>query len=131
MNVTGLVLVLVALVVVALVAYRGGYLRGQAELLRQRVPTEAERNALRITSALPRWRQVAGWTAYVFSGLLLCLFLALAYRYAKGWGWTLLMAAWVLWFAIFMGGVWLAEWCWKPYREAQEQLRHEKTEDSL
>jgi hypothetical protein len=116
---------------VALVAYRGGYLRGQAELLRQRLPTEAERNALRITSALPRWRQVAGWTAYAFSGLLLCLFLALAYRYAKGWRWTLLMAAWVLWFAIFMGGVWLAEWCWTPYREAQEQLRHEKTEDSL
>jgi len=55
-------------------------------------------------------------------------FLFLAFQYAKAWGWTVLMAAWVLWFAIFMGGIWLAEWCWKPYREAQEQLRHEQTE---
>jgi len=38
------------------------------------------------------------------------------------------MAAWVLWFALFMGGIWLAEWCWKPYRETQERLRHEQTE---
>jgi Na+/melibiose symporter-like transporter len=63
---------------------------------------------------LPRWRRVAGWVAYMFSALLLCLFLALVYRYAKAWGWTFLMAAWILWFAIFLGVIWLAEWCWKP-----------------
>ena len=68
-------------------------------------------------SVLPRWRRVAGWAAYVFCGMLLGFFLALAYRYAKGWGWTFLMAAWVVWFAIFMGGLWLAEWCGKPDRE--------------
>ena len=125
MNVTGVVVwAFFALVVVAVVAYRVGYMRGQAELLRQWQPTEAELNALRMKSVLPRWRRVAGWTAYVFSGLLLCLFLFLAFRYAQGWGW----AFWVLWFAIFMGGLWLAEWCWKPYREAQERRWHEQAE---
>lgn len=118
MNVTEVVFALVALVVVAVIGYRAGYLRGRAELLLQVVPTEAEWNELRMTSVLPRWRQVAGCVAYVFSGLLLCLFLALAYRYAKGWGWSVLLAAWVLWFAIFLGGIWLAEWCWKTRREA-------------
>jgi len=71
-------------------------------------------------SVLPRWRRFAGWAAYVFSGMLLCVFLALAYRYAKGWGWTFLMAAWMVWFATFLGGIGLAEWCWKPDREAQK-----------
>ena len=78
-----------------------------------------EWNALHMKSVLPRWRRVAGWAAYVFSGMLLCLFLALAYRYAQGWGWTFLMAAWVVWFATFLGGIGLAEWCWKPDRETQ------------
>jgi Na+/melibiose symporter-like transporter len=119
MNTIGVVLALFALVVVAVVAYRAGYRRGDAELRRQRQSTDV---------ALPRWRRVAGWAAYTCSGLLLCLFLALAFQYAKRWGWAVLMAAWVLWFALFMGGICLAEWCWKPYREAQERLRHEQTE---
>jgi hypothetical protein len=127
MNVTEVVLALVAVVVVAVIAYRAGYLRGQAELLRHGQPTEAEWNALRMKSLLPRWRRVAGWAAYVFSGLLLCLFLFLAYRYARGWGWTFLMAAWVLWFGIFMGGIWLAEWCWKPRREAEARASKENS----
>ena len=80
-----------------------------------------ERNALHMKSVLPRWRRVAGWAAYVFSGMLLGFFLALAYRYAKGWGWTFLMAAWVVWFATFLGGIGLAEWCWKPDRETQQR----------
>ena len=121
MNVTGVILVLFALVGVAVMAYRAGYWRGQAELLRQE-PTEAE------WSVLPRWRRVAGWAAYVFSGLLFCLFLFLAYRYAQSRRWTFWVAAWVLWFAIFLGGIWLAEWCWQPYRAAQERLRHEQAE---
>jgi hypothetical protein len=127
MTVTRAILALFALVVVAVMAYRAGYVRGQAELLRQRQPTAAARNALRMTAVLPWWRQVAGWAAYAWSGLLLCLFLLLAFRHAKGWGWTGLPVAWVLWFVIFMGGIWLAEWCWQPYREAQERLQ-EQTE---
>jgi hypothetical protein len=79
-----------------------------------------EPNELRMKSELPRWRRVAGWAAYVFSGILLCVFLALAYRYAKGWGWTFLMAAWVVWFAAFLGGIGLAEWCWKLDREPND-----------
>jgi hypothetical protein len=31
---------------------------------------EAARNALRMTAILPHWRRVAGWAAYVGSGLL-------------------------------------------------------------
>ena len=65
MSVNGVVLALFALVVVAVIAYRAGYLLGQAELLHQGQPTEAEWNALRMTSVLPRWRRVAGWAAYV------------------------------------------------------------------
>src|SRR5258706_13104487 len=68
---------------------------------------------------LPRRRRVAGWAAYVFSGMLFCVFLVLAYRYARVWGWTFLMAAWVVWFATFLGGIGLAEWCWKPHRGTQ------------
>ena len=113
MNVSGVVLVLFSLVGVAVMAYRAGYWRGQAELLRQCQPTEAE------WSVLPRWLRVAGWAAYVFSGLLFCLFLFLAYRYAHGRRWTFWVAAWILWFAIFLGGIWLAEWCLKPDRETQ------------
>ncbi len=55
MSVTGVGLALLALVVVAVIAYRAGYLLGQAELFHQGQPTEAEWNALRIdvrTSAL-------------------------------------------------------------------------------
>ena len=109
-----MVLALWTLAVVAVIGYRVGYLRGQAELLERGRLTAAEWNVLRMKSVLPRWRRVAGWVAYVFSGLLLCLFLFLAFQYAKGWGWTFLMAAWALWFAIFLGGIGLAEWCWKP-----------------
>jgi len=122
-NVTGVILVLFALVGVAVMAYRAGYWRGQAELLRQE-PTEAE------WSVLPRWRRVAGWAAYVFSGMLLCFFLALAYRYAKGWRWTFLMAAWVVWFATFLGGIGLAEWCWKPDRETQNRPIDDDNDDT-
>jgi sterol desaturase/sphingolipid hydroxylase (fatty acid hydroxylase superfamily) len=128
MSVTGLALALLALVVVAISAYRAGYLWGQAELLRQGQPTEAEWNALRMNSVLPRWRRVAGWVAYGFSGLLLCLFLALAYRYAQGWTWSYLLTVWTLWFAIFLGGIWFAEWCWKPSREGQTGASEEHPE---
>jgi hypothetical protein len=118
--VTELLLVLFALVVVAVIAYRAGHLRGQDEVLLRGQPIEAEWNALRMESVLPRWRRVAGWAAYMFSALLLCLFLALAYWRAHGWGWTYLMAVWILWFANFLGVIWLAEWCWKPSREASD-----------
>jgi hypothetical protein len=122
------VLVVFILVIVAVIAYRVGYLWAQVEFLNQSQMIEAKWSMLPMAAPmLPRWRRVAGWVAYVFSALLLCLFLALAYRYAKAWGWTL-MAAWVLWFAIFLGGIWLAEWCWKPSREARERLQHEQAE---
>src|SRR3982074_960364 len=91
-NVTGLGLVLFALVSGAVVAYRGGYVRGQDELPRQGQPAEAE------CSVLQRWRRVAGWAAYGFAGLLNCLFLGLAFLYAKRWGWAVSLAAWALWF---------------------------------
>jgi hypothetical protein len=96
-NVTGVVLVLLALVVVAVMAYRAGYVRGQDELLQWHRSTAAERNALRMTAVLPRWRRLTGWAAYGFAGLLNCLFLALAFLYAKRWGWAVVLAAWVLW----------------------------------
>jgi hypothetical protein len=40
MNVIGVIFALFALVAVAVIAYRAGYLRGQAELLCQGQPTE-------------------------------------------------------------------------------------------
>ena len=52
MNATGMAHALFALVVVAVIAYRAGYLRAEAELLRQRHPIEAERNALRTAYGL-------------------------------------------------------------------------------
>src|SRR6202158_3698584 len=121
-NVTGVVLVLVALVSVAVMAYRAGYVRGQDELPRQGQPAEAE------CSVLQRWRRVAGLAAYGFAGLLNCLFLGLAFLYAKRWGWAVSLAAWALWFALFIGAIWLGEWCWQPYRAAQARLRQKQTE---
>ena len=123
-----MILVLFALIVVAVMAYRAGYLRGQNDVLHWNRSTEASWTAVRMTTVLPRWRHVASWAAYGFAGLLLCLFLTLAFQYAKRWGWTVLMAAWAVWFVLFMGAVWLGEWCWLPYRETQERLRHELTE---
>ena len=38
------------------------------------------------------------------------------------------LVAWGLWFATFAGAIWLAEWCWQPYREAQGRLRQQQTE---
>ena len=115
MNVAGVVLVLLALVAVAVIGYRAGYLRAQDE-------------ALRIAAVLPRWRRVGALAAYGFGGLLTCLFLGLAFLYAKRWGWAVSLAAWALWFALFIGTIWLAEWCWQPYRASQERLRQERAE---
>jgi len=78
---------------------------------------EAKWRMLPMEAPIPRWRRVAGWGAYMFSALLLCLFLALAFRYAQDLGWAWLMAAWALWFVIFLAVVGLAEWCWRPGRE--------------
>ena len=111
------VLVVFILVIVAVIAYRVGYLWGQADLLREGPLAEAEWIELRVQSVLPRWRRVAGWAAYMFSALLLCLFLALAFRYAQDLSWAWLMAAWALWFVIFLAVIGLAEWCWRPGRE--------------
>jgi hypothetical protein len=121
-NVAGVVLVLFALVVVAVIAYRVGYVRGQDELLEGHPSTAAERNEPGITAVLPRWRGLTGWAAYGFAGLLSCLFLV------KRWGWAVALTAWGLWFAIFVGAIWLAEWCWQPYREAHGRLRQKQTE---
>ena len=90
----------------------------------------SEWNARRMKLVLPGWRRVAGWAAYVFSGVLLCVFLALAYRYAKVWGWTFLMATWAVWFATFLGGIGLAEWCWKPDRETQDVQIDDDNDDT-
>ena len=128
MSVTGVVLVLFALVGVAVMAYRAVYLRGQDDLLHWNRSTEVSQDALSMTAALPRWRRLAGLAAYGFAGLLNCLFLGLAFLYAKRWGWAVSLAAWALWFALFIGAIWLAEWCWQPYRAAQERLRHEQAE---
>jgi heme/copper-type cytochrome/quinol oxidase subunit 2 len=125
-NATGVVLVLFALVAVAVMAYRAGYVRGQDELLQWHGSTAAEQDAQGMTAVLPRWRGLTGWAAYGFAGLLNCLFLGLAFLYAKRWGWAL--AAWALWFALFVGVIWLAEWCWQPYREAQGRLRQKQIE---
>ena len=122
MNVNRVILALLALVVVAVMAYRAGYVRGQDELLRQGQPTEAA------GSVLQRWRRVAGLAAYGFAGLLNCLFLGLAFLYAKRWGWAVSLAAWAFWFALFIGAIWLAEWCWQPYRTAQARLRQRQTQ---
>ena len=111
------VLVVFILIIVAAIAYRVGYLWAQVEFSSHRL--EARWRMLPMEAPLPRWRRVAGWAAYAFSALLLCLFLAIAYWYAFRWGWTHLMAAWILWFSIFLGVLWLAEWCWKPSPEAQ------------
>lgn len=107
------------LMIVAAIAYRVGYLWAQVEFLSHGQMIQAKWSILPLeASMLPRWRRVAGWAAYVFSALSLCLFLTLAYWHAHTWGWAYLLAAWILWFAIFLGGIWLGEWCWKPGREA-------------
>jgi hypothetical protein len=113
------VLVVFILVIVAAAAYRVGYLWAQVEYLNRSLMIETKwRMGPMEASMLPRWRLVAGWAAYTFSALLLCLFLALAYWHAHSWGWTYLLAAWILWFALFLAAIWVAEWCWKPSREA-------------
>ncbi len=113
------VLVIFILVIVAAVAYRVGYLWAQVEFLNRNLMIETKwRMQPMETRMLPRWRLVAGWAAYTFSALLLCLFLALAYWRAHRWGWTYLIAAWIVWFALFLATIWVAEWCWKPSRES-------------
>lgn len=118
MDAAGVVAVVVfLLLIVAVIAYRVGYLWAQVEHLNQSLRMEAKWRMAPMTAQIPRWRRVAGWAAYMFAALLLGLFLTLAYWQASGWGWTYLMAVWMLWFAIFLGVIWLAEWCWKSRRE--------------
>jgi len=113
--------------IVAVVAYRVGYLWAQVEFLSHGQMIQAKWRMLPMEARmLPRWRRLAGWAAYLFSALLLCLFLALAYWHAHSWGWAYLMAAWMLWFAVFLGVLWLAEWCWKPSGEAPGPARVEE-----
>jgi hypothetical protein len=114
------VLVVFILIIVAAVAYRVGYLWAQVEFLNRSLMIDAKwrMQPMPASSMLPRWRRVVGWAAYTCSALLLCLFLALAYWHAHGWGWTFLISAWILWFALFLGVLWVAEWCWKLSREA-------------
>ena len=116
------VLAVFILVIVAAVAYRVGYLWAQVEFLNRSlmIDTKWRMQPMPASSMLPRWRRVVGWVAYTCAALLLCLFLALAYWHAHGWGWTFLIAAWILWFALFLGVLWVAEWCWKPSREAPQ-----------
>jgi len=122
------VLVVFILGIAAVVAYRVGHLWAKVEFLSMSQMIETKWRMLPMTPMLPRWRRVAGWVAYGFSGLLVCLFLALAYRYAQGWTWSYLLTVWALWFAIFLGGIWFAEWCWKPSREAQTGASEEHPE---
>ena len=63
MNVGGVVFVLFALVVVAVIAYRVGYVRGQDELPQWHQSTAAERNEPGIAAVLPPWRRLTGWAA--------------------------------------------------------------------
>lgn len=119
-------LVVFILIIVAAIAYRVGYLWAQVEFLSQRQLVEAKWRVLPMEAPLPRWRRITGWAAYMFSALWLCLFLALAYWHAHSWGWAYLMAAWMLWFAIFLGVIWFAEWCWRPGREAPDAASSEK-----
>ncbi len=128
MDVEGVVVLVVFIVIiVAVIAYRVGYLWAQVEFLDQSQKI-GKWSMLPMEAPIPRWRRVAGWAAYMFSALLLCLFLALAYWHAYSWGWTYLMVVWILWFAIFLGGIWVAEWCWKPSREAQTGASEEHPE---
>ena len=82
------------LIIVAVIAYRVGYLRAQVVSHR----LEAQWRRLPMEAPLPPWRRAAGWVAERVSGLFLCLFLALAYVNAYRWGWTYLTAAWIVWF---------------------------------
>ncbi len=128
MDVEGVVVLVVFIVIiVAVIAYRVGYLWAQVEFLDQSQKI-GKWSMLPMEAPIPRWRRMAGWAAYMFSALLLCLFLALAYWHAYSWGWTYLMVVWILWFAIFLGGIWVAEWCWKPSREAQTGASEEHPE---
>jgi len=114
-------LVVFILIIVAAIAYGVGYLWSRVESLNQSHVIEAEWRLLpRDSPILAWWRRVAGWAAYMLAALWLGVFLALAYWHAYR-GWTYLMAAWVVWFAIFLGVIWLAEWCWKPNREAPKR----------
>jgi hypothetical protein len=100
-----LALVVFIFVIVAVVAYRVGYLWAQVEFLNRRQMIEAKWTIRPMEAGmLPRWRRVAGWAASMCSALLLCLFLAHAYWHTYGWEWTYLMAVWAVWFAIFLGG---------------------------
>ena len=125
---TGLVFVVFALVAVTVIAYRLGYVRGQDELRPWHGSTAAEGDALRMTPILPRWRHLTGLAAYGFAGLLNCLFLGLGFLYFKRWGWAVTLSAWMFWLALFVGVIWLAEWCWQPSREGQERLRQKQNE---
>jgi len=130
MDVAGVVaLVVFVLIIVAVIAYRVGYMWSKVESQNRDQVLEAEWRMLPTDAPmLPRWRRVAGWVAYILSALWLCLFLALAYWYAYSWGWIYLMVVWILWFAIFLGVIGLAEWCWKPSRTAQANANEERPE---
>jgi hypothetical protein len=130
MDDVGMVVVVVfVLVTVVAIAYRVGSLWARRESQKRDQVIEAQWRMLALDAPLlPRWRRLAGWAAYTLSALLLGLFLALAYWNASSWGWTDLIAAWLLWFAFFLAVLGIAEWCWKPNQDAQPGASEEHPE---
>jgi hypothetical protein len=109
-----------------------GYLLGRAQVDRSQAaasaPTEAERTSLLMKRTLPWWRRVAGTLCMAAGGLAFLPLLDLAVRFGKGWAF---LVAGVANLVVMGAGIWLGEWLWKPFRDAQAQQRRPRSKEEV
>ena len=85
MDGAGVVILVVFIpIIVAVIAYRAGYLWAQVEFLDPSHRLEAKWRILPMEAPLPRWRRGAGWVAYVLSALLLSALESIRLSAARG-----------------------------------------------
>jgi|SoiMethySBSTD1v2_1073268.scaffolds.fasta_scaffold301557_4 hypothetical protein len=80
---------------------------------------EHEHNRVLMRATLPAWRRIGGFVVVVFGGSWVWVFL-LSTRPRSGWVYAGLIPLSVI---SLMASYLLAEWLWKPFREAQRRER--------
>ena len=118
-------------VLVGSITYREGYKTGQRDLIdppHLRPLTQDQRTQILMRATMPPWRRWLGWAVFAVPQMLFWVFFIwwLAHYRPSGWLVALAIVAMIVVFGI---GIWGMEWLWRPFRQAQRQLRRTRTED--
>jgi hypothetical protein len=119
----------VLLIGVGKTAYDAGYKAGKRDLIdppHLRPLTEDQRTQSLMRATLPWWRRWLGFPVVIVSNIGLTIYLFWAMVHYRPSGWVVFFAT-IL--SLFLMGLsfWLMERLWKPFRDAQTELRRSRT----